>query len=87
MTCKNINYDKKAEDYMNDDITEDNLKCLTLVIKNKREKIESLLSDDLNISKLNLTTKKIYIDNYYYVLFKSIIFVFLIYNFIYIIRN
>lgn len=87
MTCKNINYNKKAEDYVNDDVTEDNLKCLTLVIKNKREKIESLLSNDLNISKLNSTTKKIYIENYYYVLFKSIIFVFLIYYFIYIIRN
>ncbi len=71
-TCQNFDENKKATNYNIDDPRE--LACIKKAIKIKKEKIESMINTNLNISELNKNTKTIYIDNFYYVSIKSIIF-------------
>lgn len=66
---------KKADDYNVNDSRE--LACIKKAIRVKKEKIESMINTNLNISELNKNTKMIYVDNFYYVSIKSIIFLIL----------
>mgnify|MGYP006128660735 CR=1 FL=1 len=72
---ENCDYNKKAIDYNNENA--DELPCIKEAIKKKKENIESMINTNLNVSELNKNTKTIYVDNFYYVYIKSIIFIIL----------
>ena len=71
----NCDLNKKAIDYNHENA--DDLPCLKQAIKLKKEKIETMINTNLNVSELNKNTKTIYVDNFYYVYLKSIIFIIL----------
>ncbi len=66
---------KKASDYSTEDSSE--LECIKKAIQVKKDKIESMINTNINISELNKNTKSIYVNNFYYVSLKSVIFLIL----------